>query len=200
MALVAPTSQVCMLNLGFSQWWCDYEEYGLWAVILCSLEKALRFQGTYCLHPQGQKVSQARHQQKQAASGAQLAACFSSKIMLSELPQIAKCSYLVSWKSIKWFKVEMREHHMHTHTLLWMDIHMPWGITLYFKKAAVAGLHRLPLHLEAISKDYEPEQKKYLGCAIWSFVLTEGKLKIYVGLQITASAFHNQGKANIPML
>jgi hypothetical protein len=46
------------------------------------------------------------------------------------------------------FKVEM-----HAHTLAQMHIQTSWGITLYFTQAAVAGLHRLPLYLEAISKD-----------------------------------------------
>jgi hypothetical protein len=39
-----------------------------WVVMLCSSETAQHFKGTYCLHLQVKRVSQARKQQKQSAS------------------------------------------------------------------------------------------------------------------------------------
>lgn len=60
----------------------------------------------------------------------------------------------------------------------------------------------IPLHLEAISKDCEPERKKEVPWArnLITFLLTEGKLKIYIDLQIIASAFHTHRKASVPLL
>jgi hypothetical protein len=39
-----------------------------WVVMLCSLDTARRFGGTYYFHLQGQRIRQARNQQKQVAS------------------------------------------------------------------------------------------------------------------------------------
>jgi hypothetical protein len=43
-----------------------------WSVTLCGSETARRFGGIYRLHIQGRRASQAKNQQKQAASSAEL--------------------------------------------------------------------------------------------------------------------------------
>jgi hypothetical protein len=55
-----------MLDLRFSQRWLKSTAF--WVVTLCSSERSQHFKGTYCLHRQVKRISQARKQGKQSAS------------------------------------------------------------------------------------------------------------------------------------